>query len=1062
MSVTVRMFPHLDDIQPLPTNGISQVVKQYFTYLPKYDIELVPVGTDDGIDILAVHAGSTRTLPNTIPVVAHNHGLYWTADNPKMGIWTDEMNQVVIDTVRHAVAVTVPSRWVAKVFERDMHFSPEVLPHGVNPDEWQGPQDIQGYVLWNKNRATDACDPTPVNILATRAPKTLFLTTYAAPNPRPNIRQSGTVDFETMKKMILNCAVYLATTKETFGIGTLEAMAAGKPILGFNHGGTADLVRHGYNGYLAQPGNYDDLQQGLEYCMTHAQALGENSRKAVFHYSWDSVAQRLAALYKGVAYSDIMRDEKVAVIIPLYNKASTVLRAIRSAIAQTHKPSAIYVINNNSSDDFAPQIDQGFHEAEAAGIPLVFKNCAAQGVAHARNLGIEMAVEEFIVCLDADDEMLPEFIEKCHRELHWDRSLGIVYTGMEVVNQAGEITRSQWPMQYNFDAVLRGRNQVPTCCLFRREAWKRAGGYRQRYAPNGAGSEDADLWLRIGLLGYGGKQAVPYPLFRYYLGGLVSGNPDYHEVDWRGDKGWLATGKYPFAATFTPINQFAHAVRQYDEPEISIVIPVSANHIDLVIDAIDSIEGQTFRKWELILVADGHSRDDDIKFQRYAESFPFIKFQNTYPGYQGAGAARNLGAELAKAPLLLFLDADDWLVPTALAEMMEAYREHPNTIIYSDYYGHAYIDSEHMLNRLRSAQRLMDYNQKTKEAKVLYMASEFDCQMAQAQPIADRDPYIWNVVSSLMPRAFHEEVGGFDVEMESWEDWDYWVRLAKAGKCFTHYPKPLLEYRFYTGQRRSLANPGESGESGRQLSSHLLNYMRNKYEEIENMPCSGCRGHRTNTAPPPAFMPASLNEGRMAGMSSTDLVMVKLIDGNIGDHLIAVGGTSYGYKVDGDEFMMQKQHAMVDRRVKVLGDSVLVNNAQPAPPPPPPAQAAPRPAPQVAAKPAPQIAPDAAALKRQILEELDDEEETQEQPEPLLPNPGPKPYDFVKLWGVDEARKNILLSAGVRTLDGLIMLGAARIAVMFDVNDVTAKRIVSEAEKRKEADAKKHRPAAKK
>lgn len=1338
MSIKVAMYPHLEEIQPLPTNGISRVVKEYFKHLPNYDIELLHPDAQESADLVAIHAAALTALPATIPVVAHNHGLYWTSDDPNMGLWTHQTNDAVIHIVRHAAAVTVPSRWVAEVFRRDMHFDPTVIPHGIDPSEWQDGVEDNGYVLWNKNRSTDACDPTPVNQLAARAPQTRFLTTYAAPDPRPNVRVTGTVDHVTMKEMILKCSVYLATTKETFGIGTLEAMACfvgetqvdaagiqrvmrrpytgklitvnttrasirvtaehpfwtsegwvaavhltekhrllyypdhastqevyhgtiaetyealrnhdregdrsgigdvrggdfggtirygsaqnlsilprneahefeanrvgvsggnhrwgrngdtqapfqedqadhqhhqygsvvgrvafeslswpwnipyplqpqrkwllflsdpgnvlstslsgslalhgnqkrqdgayhrvvefetgsaqgrtvpieaqrdygrnsppqyeaissievtdvvdlpvynfttrsstylaegylvhncGKPILGFDYGGTADLVGHGYNGYLAKPGNYDDLLQGLEYCQKHAKTLGANARNTAAIYTWDSVAQQVARQYALTLHVAKTEKRTIGVVIPLYNKAATVLRAVRSVLAQTLKPACIYVVNNNSTDDYADQIAIAQEDARAAGVNFVFFNCFDQGVAHARNSGIMASDETYICCLDADDEMLPEFLEKCRRELVWDRSIGIAYTGMEVVNQEGGITASAWPGEYNFDAVLKGRNQVPTCCLFRREAWARAGGFRQRYAPNGAGSEDADLWLRIGLLGYGGKRAVAYPLFRYYLGGAVSGNAEYREKDWRGDKGWLATGQYPFAATFSPANKYAHPVRQYDQPEVSVIIPVSDNHIDLVWDAIDSVEAQTFRRWELIVVADDHNRHNKEKWDRLHDAFPFVKWQTTYAEYKGAGAARNLGVELAKAPNLIFLDADDWLVPNALEEMIKAHKEEPGAIIYSDYIGHSYMENGNTLQRLRAAKRLLEYNEKTAEAKVLYSAYDFDCELAQAQPVSGQDPYIWNVVSSLVPRQYHIDIGGFDVAMESWEDYDYFVRLAKAGKCFYHLAQPLLQYRFYTGQRRASANPGESGESGRQLSTHLLEYMRGKYERIENMPCSSCGGRRTSP-PPPMMIAKNLNEGKVSSMSADDMVMVELIDGNIGDHLIARGGTSYGYHVHGDQFSMRREHAMIDRRVRVVTGSVAVPaGAQPLPPPP--VENIPQKQPVAAVAP-----PQPSVASNGMPRTMDAPAPVSTPPAQGLRNPGPPAYDFSRMWGLNEEHAAKLQNAGVRTLDGLIMFGAKKVSELLGVPEFpVGRRIISEADKLKEAEA---------
>lgn len=209
-------------------------------------------------------------------------------------------------------------------------------------------------------------------------------------------------------------------------------------------------------------------------------------------------------------------------------------------------------------------------------------------------------------------------------------------------------------------------------------------------------------------------------------------------------------------------------------------------------------------------------------------------------------------------------------------------------------------------------------------------------------------------------------------------------------------------------------------------------------------------------------------------MSASDMVTVELIDGNLGDHLIAFGGTSYGYRVSGDRFSMQQGHAVLDRRVRIINDSVVQPNAQPLPPPPPVAapviqqpkiQPLPKPVEVEEEWHAPPVVkddPETAALRQQILSELEDAEEESEVPKQAdLPNAGPKPYDFKRLWGINEERAGILLAAGVRTLDGLMMLGAPRIQAMLNCNALTATRIITEAEKVKEASTKKNRPATK-
>ena len=153
-----------------------------------------------------------------------------------------------------------------------------------------------------------------------------------------------------------------------------------------------------------------------------------------------------------------------------------------------------------------------------------------KGVAIARNRGISEGSQKYVCCLDADDAIAERFLEVCVRALEEERGLGIAYTGIWFIKPDGSEGVSPWPPQWDFNAQVKRRNQVPTCCVFRRDLWERLGGYRQRYAPYGAGAEDAEFWFRMGSIGYGGELATSEPLFVYHLGGAVSGNQNYQGV----------------------------------------------------------------------------------------------------------------------------------------------------------------------------------------------------------------------------------------------------------------------------------------------------------------------------------------------------------------------------------------------------------------------------------------------------------------------------------------------------------------------------------------------------
>ena len=286
----VLMFPHASHIPA--TSGVGQVVHNYFRYLPQFGIELVAPNATS-YDIRVSHAGSITNAD-----VAAIHGLYWSADYAAS---TEEydINANVILAIQNAKEVTVPSSWVAENITRDMRFIPHIVPHGINWQEWQHDKPDDEYVIgYNKNRkGIDICNPSCADELARRSPDVKFVNTFAHSDAPTNIVLTGIVPHAQMKSIIQSCSVYVSTIKETGGIGILEAMASGKPILGFAEGAILDLIEHGVHGYLAQPGNMEDLNLGLHFCLEHRAMLGRNARDHARAFTWESVAEQVAGIY---------------------------------------------------------------------------------------------------------------------------------------------------------------------------------------------------------------------------------------------------------------------------------------------------------------------------------------------------------------------------------------------------------------------------------------------------------------------------------------------------------------------------------------------------------------------------------------------------------------------------------------------------------------------------------------------------------------------------------------------------------------------------------------------
>ncbi|HDY65504.1 MAG TPA: glycosyltransferase family 2 protein, partial [Phycisphaerae bacterium] len=107
---------------------------------------------------------------------------------------------------------------------------------------------------------------------------------------------------------------------------------------------------------------------------------------------------------------------RISVIIPTYNRAHLLRRALSSIAAQTVGVDEIVVVDDGSTDD-TRQILEGSNQ------PVCYVYQPNAGAAAARNRGIEQASCQWIAFLDTDDEWLPRKIESQKRVLRANRSL---------------------------------------------------------------------------------------------------------------------------------------------------------------------------------------------------------------------------------------------------------------------------------------------------------------------------------------------------------------------------------------------------------------------------------------------------------------------------------------------------------------------------------------------------------------------------------------------------------------------------------------------------------------
>ncbi|MEC4295531.1 glycosyltransferase [Adlercreutzia shanghongiae] len=117
--------------------------------------------------------------------------------------------------------------------------------------------------------------------------------------------------------------------------------------------------------------------------------------------------------------------------------------------------------------------------------------------------------------------------------------------------------------------------------------------------------------------------------------------------------------------------------RQAEKPTVSIIMPVknTAPYLD---ECLSSIENQTFANWELICIDDASTDSSGSMLDEFSKTDSRIKVVHQDCG--DAGAARNLGLDLATGLYVIFLDSDDFFEPTMLEKALATARKHDTDI----------------------------------------------------------------------------------------------------------------------------------------------------------------------------------------------------------------------------------------------------------------------------------------------------------------------------------------------------------------------------------------------
>lgn len=200
-------------------------------------------------------------------------------------------------------------------------------------------------------------------------------------------------------------------------------------------------------------------------------------------------------------------------------------------------------------------------------------------------------------------------------------------------------------------------------------------------------------------------------------------------------------------------------------PKVSVIVPVY-NQEKYIEECVQSVLGQSYKDFELVVVDDGSTDKTPEILKKFGSKFRYIRQKN-----KGASAALNAGIKASKGDFLAWLSSDDVYLPTKLDEQMKFFEEHPEaSLVYTDF---CVIDEK---GKILREVRLPFYPNK----------KDFILNMIRGNFI--------NGSSVVFKKECIDRIGFFDESMVLHADENMWFRMLKHFS-FGSVPKVLLKYR---------------------------------------------------------------------------------------------------------------------------------------------------------------------------------------------------------------------------------------------------------------------------
>ncbi len=325
---------------------------------------------------------------------------------------------------------------------------------------------------------------------------------------------------------------------ESFSMACVEGMSLGAAVVGSNSGGIGEIIQDGVNGLLFEQGNVASLESALarllgddalrqrlsqaapirvhelcdpariveqvaevaQYCVGRIAHRADTSTPPTpptplteppeTRHIRDNPARRLPT-----PPVHVRGEPTFTVMVPFYNAAGFFPETLDAIRAQTRGVMEILIVDDGSTEPASVQMLD--HLRQQPGIRVIRKPNG--GPSSARNFGMRHSGADWIVSVDSDDIICPDYVEKAAACCIRNPGAGVVASVMTIYDFGLSTPKYVWtPLGFDLDLLIYMNVGAPGTSVLNRKAVLGVGGYDE----NMPGCEDWELWARMAAAGY--------------------------------------------------------------------------------------------------------------------------------------------------------------------------------------------------------------------------------------------------------------------------------------------------------------------------------------------------------------------------------------------------------------------------------------------------------------------------------------------------------------------------------------------------------------------------------